>query len=70
MNIKLTTQTDWTQEQIDKAYKVMRDISESHRDSCGEINATGLAEETCQIQNGYIEDDIPQEYFELSVMFD
>jgi len=39
---------------------------EEHRDDCGEINATGLAEGCCLVLDGYEGDDIPEAFFEIA----
>ncbi len=50
--------------------KVMRTLVRNHIDPfTGEVNCTGLAEETCHMMDAYDKDDIPEIFFELAVSF-
>ncbi len=48
--------------------KVMRTLIRNHIDPfTGEVNYTGLAEETCYIMNAYDKSDIPEIFFEVAL---
>ena len=44
----------------------MVEYTEEHRDDCGEINATGLAEGCCCALDGYEGDELPERFFEIA----
>ncbi len=50
--------------------KMMRTLIRNHIDPfTGEVNCTGLAEETCHMMDSYDKDNIPVIFFEFAVSF-
>lgn len=50
--------------------KMMRNLLRNHVDPfTGEVNCTGLAEETCHMMDGYDQSDIPEIFFEVALDF-
>jgi hypothetical protein len=49
----------------------MRTLVRNHIDPfTGEVNCTGLAEQTCYMMDAFDRDNIPEIFFELAVEFD
>lgn len=53
-----------------KIKKMMRTLARNHIDPfTGEVNCTGLAEETCHMMDAYDKSDIPEIFFEIALDF-
>ena len=49
---------------------MMRTLARNHIDPfTGEVNCTGLAEETCHMMDAYDRNDIPEIFFEIALYF-